>query len=112
MQSDRVGRLGLLFAGVRRLRWWELTLAVLPFLLGVSQVGYLTTKPFHAIFGIVLGLAVGSAGFWLNVQLAQRHWRALLEVAAMLMVVVGSFVAVEAIALALNAILPAGFFDR
>jgi NhaP-type Na+/H+ or K+/H+ antiporter len=96
----------------RRLRWWELALALLPFLLGVSQVGYLTTKPFHAIFGIVLGLAVGAVGFWLNIQLTQKQWRVLLEVAAMVAVLVACFVAVEAIALILNSILPAGYFDR
>lgn len=104
MQSVRVSRLGL--------RWWQLTLALLPFLLAVSQLGYLASKPIHAIFGIVLGLVVGTAGFWLNVRLAHRHWRVLPEVAAMVMVLLGCFVAVEAIALALNAILPAGFFDR
>ena len=87
-------------------------MAALPFLLAVSQLGYLASKPFHAAFGIVLGLVVGTAGFWLNVQLAHRGWRTLLEIAAMLIVVVGCFVAVEAIALILNALLPAGFFDR
>jgi len=87
-------------------------LAALPLLLAVSQVGYLASKPFHAVFGIVLGLVVGAAGFWLNIQLVHRRWRMLLEIAAMLMVLVGCFVAVEAIALILNAILPAGFFDR
>ena len=78
----------------------------------MSQVGYLASKPFHAVFGIVLGLVVGAAGFWLNIQLAHRRWRMRLEIAAMLMVLVGCFVAVEGIALILNAILPAGFFDR
>jgi hypothetical protein len=34
------------------------------------------------------------------------------EVAAMVMVLLGCFVAVEVIALVLNAILPTGFFDR
>jgi hypothetical protein len=97
---------------LQRLRWWELVLAALPLLLAVSQVGYLANKPFHAVFGIVLGLVVGSAGFWVNIQLAHRRWRLLLEIAVMLMVLVGCFVAVEAIALILNAILPAGFFDR
>jgi len=97
---------------LQRLRWWELVLAALPFLLAVSQVGYLASKPFHAVFGIVLGLVVGAAGFWLNIQLAHRRWRMLLEIAAMLIVLVGCFVAVEAIALILSAILPAGFFDR
>ena len=97
---------------LQRLRWWELVLAALPLLLAVSQVGYLASKPFHAVFGIVLGLVVGAAGFWLNIQLAHRRWRMLLEIAAMLMVLVGCFVAVEAIALILNAILPAGFFNR
>ena len=97
---------------LQRLRWWELVLAALPLLLAVSQVGYLANKPFHAVFGIVLGLVVGVAGFWLNIQLVHRRWRMLLEIAAMLMVLVGCFVAVEAIALILNAILPAGFFDR
>jgi hypothetical protein len=94
------------------LRWWEFAVAALPFLLAVSQLGYLASKPFHAAFGIVLGLLVGTAGFWLNMQLAHRGWRTLLEVAAMLIVLVGCFVAVEAIALILNAVLPAGFFDR
>ena len=87
-------------------------LAALPFLLAVSQVGYLASKPFHAVFGIVLGLVVGTAGFWVNVQMAHRRWRALIEIAAMLVVLVVCFVAVEAIALILNAMLPAGFFDR
>jgi hypothetical protein len=97
---------------LRRLRWWELALAVLPFLLAVSQLGYFATKPFHAAFGVVLGLLVGGAGFVLNVRLAQRRWGAVIKVAAMLGVVVGCFVAVESIALALGAVLPAGFFDR
>jgi hypothetical protein len=96
----------------QRLRWWELVLAAMPFLLAVSQVGYLASKPFHAVFGIVLGLVVGTAGFWVNVQMAHKRWRALIEIAAMLVVLVVCFVAVEAIALILNAILPAGFFDR
>ena len=99
-------------ASLRRLRWWELTLAVLPFLLAVSQLGYFATKPFHATFGVVLGLLVGGAGFVLNVKLAQRRWRVVLKVAAMLAVVGGCFVAVESIALTLGAVLPAGFFDR
>jgi NhaP-type Na+/H+ or K+/H+ antiporter len=94
------------------LHWWEFALAALPLFLAVSQVGYLASKPFHAAFGIVLGLVVGTAGFWLNVQLAHRPWRRLLEIAAMLIVLVGCFVVVEAIAFILNAMLPAGFFDR
>jgi uncharacterized membrane protein len=100
------------FAGLRQLRWWELALAVLPFLLAVSQVGYFASKPFHATFGVVLGLVVGSAGFGLNVKLAQRRWGVALEVGAMLGVLVGCFVIVETIALVLGAVLPAGFFDR
>jgi hypothetical protein len=99
-------------AGLGGLRWWELALALLPFLLAVSQLGYATSKPFHAVFGVVLGLAVGTAGFWLNLRLAHRHWRVLPEVGAMVAVFIGCFVAVEAIALILNALLPAGFFDR
>lgn len=87
-------------------------LAALPLLLAVSQVGYLASKPFHAVFGIVLGLVVGFAGFWVNVHLAHRRWRALIEIAAMLVVLVVCFVAIESIALVLNASLPAGFFDR
>ena len=87
-------------------------LAALPFLLAVSQVGYLANKPFHAVFGIVLGLVVGSAGFWVNIELAHRRWRALIDIAAMLVVLVLCFLAVEGIAWLLNAMLPAGFFDR
>jgi uncharacterized protein YybS (DUF2232 family) len=97
---------------LRRLRWWELALAVLPFLLALSQVGYFATKPFHATFGVVLGLLVGSAGFALNVTFAQTRWRVLLKVGAMLVVLMGCFVAVETIAVGLGAVLPAGFFDR
>lgn len=109
VQSARVPRLR---ASLRRLRWWELALALLPFLLALSQVGYFASKPFHAIFGVVLGLVAGTAAFSLNVQLAQRRWSVLPEVAAMLMVLVGCFVAIEVIALILTAVLPAGFFDR
>jgi hypothetical protein len=101
-----------LLAGLRRLRWWELTLSVLPFLLALSQVGYFPGKPFHAIFGVVLGLVVGSAGFSLNIKIAQRGWGVLTEVGAMLAVLVGCFVVIELIALILVAVLPAGFFDR
>jgi hypothetical protein len=100
------------FTSLGGLRWWERVLALLPFLLAVSQVGYVASKPFHAIFGIVLGLLVGAGGLLLNIQIAQRQWRVALEVAAMVLVLLGSFVAVEAIAAILNAILPAGFFDR
>jgi hypothetical protein len=101
-----------LAASLRRFRGWELTLAVLPFLLAVSQVGYFATKPFHATFGVILGLVVGSVGFALNVKFAQRRWGVLLKVGAMLAVLVGCFVAVETIALILGVVLPAGFFDR
>jgi hypothetical protein len=101
-----------LLAGLRRLRWWELALSVLPFLLALSQVGYFASKPFHATFGVFLGLLIGTGGFSLNMRIAQRHWGVLVEVAAMLAVLVGCFVAIELIALILGAILPTGFFDR
>ena len=101
-----------LVASLRRLRWWELSLALLPFLLAISQLGYLATKPFHAVFGIVLGLLVGAVGFTVNVQIAHKERGVLPKVAAMIAVLVGCFVAVEAIAMVLGAILPAGFFDR
>ena len=101
-----------MLASLRRMRWWELALSVLPFLLALSQVGYFASQPFHATFGVVLGLLVGGAGFSLNLKIAQRDWGALLEVAAMLAVVVGCFVVIESIAFILVAVLPAGFFDR
>jgi hypothetical protein len=101
-----------LVASLRRLRWWELLLALLPFLLAISQVGYLASKPFHAVFGIVLGLLVGTVGFVVNVQIAQKEWGVLPRVAGMIGVLIGCFLAVEAIATILGAILPAGFFDR
>jgi hypothetical protein len=94
------------------LLWWELALAVLPFLLLLSQAGYFASKPFHATFGVVLGLIVGFAGFSLNINLAQRRWGVLPKVTAMLAVLVGSFVVIETIALVLVAVLPGGFFDR
>jgi hypothetical protein len=56
-------------------------LSVLPFLLVLSQVGYFASKPFQATFGVVLGLVVGSGGFTLNMKIAQKRWRVLLEVA-------------------------------
>jgi hypothetical protein len=101
-----------LLAGLRRLRWWELAISVLPFLLALSQVGYFASKPFHAAFGVLLGLVVGAGGFSLNIRIAHRRWGVFLEVAAMLAVLVGCFLAIELIALILGAILPAGFFDR
>ena len=101
-----------LLTSLRRLRWWELILAVLPFLLALSQVGYFGSKPFHATFGVVFGLLVGSAGFILNIKIAQRRWGVVPEIAAMLAVVVGCFVAIELISMILVAVLPAGFFDR
>ena len=101
-----------MLTSIRRLRWWELILAVLPFLLALSQVGYFGSKPFHATFGVVFGLVVGSAGFALNMKLAQRRWGVLREVAAMLAVVVGCFVVIELISMILVAVLPTGFFDR
>lgn len=94
------------------MRWWELALSVLPLLLALSQVGYFGSQPFHATFGVVLGLLVGGAGVSLNMKIAQRDWGVLREVAAMLAVVVGCFLVIEGIALVLVAILPAGFFDR
>ena len=87
-------------------------MALLPFLLAVSQLGYLASKPFHAVFGIVLGLLVGTAGFWVNLQLAGQRWGTLAKVGAMLGVLVGCFIAVEAIGGLLSALAPAGFFDR
>lgn len=101
-----------LVASLRRLRWWELSLALLPFLLAISQLGYLASKPFHAVFGIVLGLLVGAVGFAVNVQIAQKKWGVLPKVATMVAVLVGCFLGVEAIATILGAILPTGFFDR
>jgi uncharacterized protein YybS (DUF2232 family) len=101
-----------LLASLRRLRWWELALSVLPFLLALSQVGYFASKPFHATFGVVMGLVVGTGGFGLNVMITQRRWRQLPEAGAMLAVLVGCFVVVELIAVVLGAVLPAGFFDR
>jgi hypothetical protein len=104
--------LGPQLANLRRLRWWELVLALLPYLLAVSQLGYLASKPFHAVFGIVLGMVVGTVGFGVNLQIAHRGWGVLPKVAAMLGVLVACFVAVEAIAAILGLMLPAGFFDR
>jgi hypothetical protein len=57
-------------------------------------------------------LVVGSAGFVVNIKVAQRHWRVPLEVPAMIAVLVACFVAVESVALLLGVLLPAGFFDR
>ena len=64
------------------------------------------------MFGIVLGLLVGAVGFAVNVQIAQKEWGVLPKVATMVAVLVGCFLAVEAIATILGAVLPAGFFDR
>lgn len=94
------------------MHWWERVLVLLPFLLALSQVGYFGSKPFHALFGVALGLAIGAIAFYCNLNIARRRWRAPLEVAAMLAVPIGGFVSVVVIGLTLNAILPAGFFDR
>jgi hypothetical protein len=101
-----------LVASLRRLHWWELALAALPFVLAISQVGYFATKPFHATFGVILGLVVGTAGCAVNIKVAQRGWSVPLEVAAMIVVLLVCFVAVEAVALLLGVLLPVGFFDR
>jgi hypothetical protein len=99
-------------ASLRLLRWWQLVLSALPFLLPLSQAGYFGSENFHAAFGVVLGLVVAVGGFTVNMKVAERRWPVLAQVAAMLGVLVGCFVVIELIALILTAALPAHFFDR
>ena len=86
---------------------WQVGVAFLPLLLALGQLGYLISRPIHALVGVVLGAAAGLAG-----SCSTSGWLAGAGQGARLaLVMIGTlvlcFVVVELIGAALGALYPA-----
>ena len=84
-----------------------MAVAYLPLLLALGQLGYLRSRPIHALVGVVLGGVVGAAGVVLNLRLIHGTWSGARLALAMIGTLVLCFVVAELIGAALGAVYPA-----
>ena len=85
---------------------WQLAVSLLPLLLTLGQLGYLSSRPIHALVGVVLGGIVGAAGVVLNLRLVHGTWSGARLALALIGTLVLCFVVVELIGATLGALFP------